>query len=1249
MKTQQQQQESATGDMDSGRRYLELEYRYDDLHSLGNSGSVERKPMIVAFTTLPREEGQPPAYHRHLLHKATGNRTGAGSTKYTSVRVDFPYPEGQVWRQDSSIGLLLMTQIPSSENQWPYAKTASAKVLVAQLMAKQEALNQKGKASGTFTVARDQSAWMTVPFKIQSYYMPVPGKDDEALVQKEQHKGNLQVRLVDRSASRGAIASIRWASKSKYDLTPVNKPSQQAAMMMAVTRGLSPFSPEIVGNHALTPDFEELHNVHAPLNVQESGIDLDGATFWSRVPDLAQQHVAHHGGQQEAAEYLDVLLKQSLARHNMTRKSFYAAALRFQHSSINKSSYRPAEPDGSDGTAVSDGQVLRAVSVLATACTMRGNMMRYVADKAVLAQSKETVTVESFDQVDIRTGNQQDSGGVRSWDSNKRHTSAVSLANLHHLGASHLQRRWKSKISGSKYRDSVERDRNEAVGGAGDCEDLARDAAVHFTLIADNAAGIPDSAIRNYPVLAAARQIAHHYRAMGVLSSVLSRNLADAQQSRTSNAGGQSQSFVQPTARCRCGSMGGVASVGSFVDAASGEDQEGTSMTSGSTPPIGSVGDRRVQVGAHMFTLLVPKRMLQVAVARAVDHARPESGTSVGFKDIDLGMTPPSSVGAADTPTQNRYETVPASTPLSRGRGLPVALCEGTGILHPLMLPQEHYATAVQDKLDRATRVVMDQEAQVRMRTAKTSSELAAAMVMMTDATHAARSSNSSRSRGGAQPTSSASSSPGLMLRIPPAMDRFMPMHEQDQLLDDPDQRIVPTFYRNAAEMYLVPTANQLRSRRKRGRVAKPHRLTGDRLIPIQIGSRSSVRKDPRTLRWGLPVSDILRQRRHVAFLPTPEPHPDETHIVDSVYRHTAPAVDLHLDKHLDRDPYLAQAGGWVQSVKRWKQDRGYTTVPVALKQLHLQHTRTEVFQRYSLVHAYAHPRDMDSKQEIADMMRWLHTKNPHVVAADIKFERSTYRLAMLRLDVLVDAGSDTWSEVSSKLVPVFRKRAIEKPVRIARPIGSCALPRQGRFENIMMEHIRLTRDYVVKSWENRFVGTDLPLNNSAVQALIQQFQEWATTIDARVSPVGWQRYRAALRTLTDKQWQDDPSPGQLWASELIRDHTVYAKNLADAAWYPNDPEQKRKKAKALQDITSLNNERIGTFWIAVLDDQRSKKAVRELWNSHLTCTAAYIDKLQETGDPSVGSEFDDLVQDCLEKGRKFGVKIDVGMKGYLF
>lgn len=1124
---------------------FEVDYRYEAGASFGHD---ERYPIMVAWTTAPKSAEQAPAaFHRHRLRPH----------RKTTVRVAFPFDARQTWSQDTSVRFLLLTALRSSEGKWTWAKTASAQVYLADLMASSQ--NRKGTES-----------MLVEPMQIQSYYMPPPGKDDEASVTAERHKGDLHVRLAPTETNRAMLSGVQWKPPDPLDLTPVNESALQAAMMLTVARSMSPFGDQVLKTGALRMTLPELRRVHAPLYVQETPIPLDGCKFWLHVPDVARQHVDHHGGTQEANRYLHTLLQQSLARHNMSPQKFVEAARIFD---------RARRGLGTKG--VSDAQIHRAVQVVATASTMRGNAMRYAADRVFLPESKEVTVVESFDQVDIRTGQATDTGGVRSYELPTTATTNVPTA---------------SKMDSDKEDDP----RDTATGGAEDCEDVGRDAAVHFVLMADPDAGIPDAAVES-PLLKAARSVASHYRVVGVLTSVLGRNLSD-------------------------GTKSGASS-GSNSDPIDDEDDD--------FPTIGSSEDRNVEVGAHMFALMVPQRVLETNVNRALQTKR------AGEFRVDLGVLDTTPSLAKVSNPHGGYLQVPKRSPLNRNRELPVALCEGTGILDPLMLAREHYVQGIHAKCAAALTLVLDQEAAVRLRTGKTSSQLAK-MVLEASLKRQQQQHQEPLHVG-------AASTEGMP---PEVLEKFNPMHRQEWLIDHTEKRVVPRFYRTAAELYLVPTSAQLAARRRLTTSTDDgiDTLAGDRMIPLQIGSRHGGKSGKAT--WGLAVSDILRQRSFVGFLPTPAPSALETQIDDRVHSHVAPAVALHLDTDLGHDKYIQAAMRW-QKQLRHQQPEGVHAALDRLKQQYAGFGGSKIPQRtafsgsspgalhrrYALIHGYAHPKDL-TDSSMKPLLRWLSQQNSHVVAADLQVERFTYRLAMVRLDTLMDTGARTADRAEPRIEATFRRHTFLKAGLNVIPSG-CSLPQQGSFSSIMQQHVDLLLAYIQTSWSRRHGGQPASRDDPYVQQLFAQFVDWGEAIDGRTSQEAYQRYRVVWQQLTNRRYAIMPSPGQLWVGELMRDHVVYTKRLADASWYSeDDPEQRRRRQEALQHLTGTNAERCYNFWRSLILDSGLRTSAVYLWKGHLTSVVACIDRLKETGNPK-NKEFRKAETKCKKNGRAFGEKLD--------
>lgn len=920
------------------RDAFEVEYRYDPKGTLGRD---ETRPILMMWMG-PRTGAY--AVHRHRLVALPGR-----GQKFAAVRVRFPYDARRPLAHDTSFHAILLSTIKSSEGQITYEKGASAQVHLADLLADYEGVVQEGgraaKAGARIGAklggGRGGEGWTRRPMRVQSYYMPTPGQDRPELVEAERHKGDLHLRL-RRAPARGL--RLPWAKPSGIELTPANVPSLQKAMMSAVNRTMAPFHRGArgeargeasggageAGEGAVAATEREILNVHAPLYVQETEVPLDGATFWSRAPIVAREHVRYAGGATEGERYLEQLLRQSMGRHDVTEAEFLWAAASFDARAAPhaRAAGLPGGRNEYDDEE-HDASVRRALAVVGTAMTMRGNMMKYVSDKVVLAKTGREVVVESFDQADTRTANARDSGGVQSQDLLPAGMVAPNPD------------------------DDDDDDRNVASGGAIDCEDAGRDAAVHFALLSDPGAGLPDEGLTS-PLVSGARAMAQHYRAVGALCSVLSRNLADAR--RTAGDG------------LPC------------------DDTPSPYLPAGA--PIGSPEDERVEVGAHMFLLLIPDTTLRQSMARALDAPSRLSRTA---PTVDM---PPPAVGASAAEGLD-----PHPTPLLSGRDLPVLLCEGTGVLHPLMRASEAYETSQEGRERAALGDVLRQEAYVRLNTGRSSAEIAQRMM----AQHPRMVMGGVDGGGGGDGDDG--SGP------PAAMDKFQEMHRQDAVVDDPEARIVPTFYRTAAEFYMVPTAAQLDARLRRARPRPSGQLVGDRLIPMQIGGRAG-RHSPAGQTWGTPISYVVRQREEVALLPTPEPTPVESRIVDRVHQHLAPTVPLRrdLDPHSDR--YIREATRWPALFTAASR-----LPPVTDEHRDLALRREP--ERYVMVHKYADPRDLNRAQ-VAELAQWMGRNNRRFVkAGSLALERTTERLATVRIDALVDCG-DTADRVRNQVRALF-------------------------------------------------------------------------------------------------------------------------------------------------------------------------------------------------------------------------------------
>jgi hypothetical protein len=848
---------------------------------------------------------------------------------------------------------------PYHESEWP--QDACIRFLLFDQIQNSEGdwTYEKAASGEAFLadlLAKNAGEKARVDMRVQSYYMPtMQDRKNQRLFEQRRHKGKL---LVGR---RSTHPDVTWAPPTGVELIPRNYPHLQAAMMMAVGQNMALFNPEIVGAKTLRPTLaHEIDNVHAPLYVQETPVGVRGSWFFTATPLEARAHITgRHDGVESAKDYYETLIKQSLRRHDMSRAEFLEAGRIY--AGVGDSRAR---------RKLTDHQLRIAGAVLATGLTQRVNMMSYVADKVVLGGgTHEEPVVESFDNVDDRTAMVGDFGGARSRD----------------LGGA------RTKIGG-EFMGRARGERRVASGGAMDCEDGAKDALVHFSTLVDPGV-LPDADVSDRPLLVAARRIGQHYRGVAILSSVLSRNLTDA-----------------------------TASMGH------GKEAEVT---------IGSRADTRVQVGAHMFAVLIPEETLRRNITSAMKAYHPPhqpggaGRTKIGAPmrsrgghaggghaggghthppaKVDLGTPTPMAIGAPSSAGGAK------TTVLGSGDALPALLCEGTGVLHPLMVPWDGYERPADFAGRRAavTRSLLGQEAELRMRVGQSSDDIVA-------------------KRGHAAPP-----------KNHPALSKFKPMHSQKDLVDHPHTRLVKTFYRTAAEAYLVPTARQLQDRLEdRAAVSSPDTgapvLVGDQLIPVQLGDRYARTTNSKGVRptWGVAVSDILRSSELVGFVPTPHPSPIETKIVHQVSKHIAPANGTwHLDLENEKDP---EADPFIVAAKRWpgifQQTSGLATPVVRRKGM----PKT----RYVMAHAYGDPRKLHEKDVVA-LGSWMK-RNPYVIAASLNMEYGTYHLATVRLDALVDCGNTaTQSQTHiGALLKRAPKRGDPPKSRGTQPLGGAAASR---------------------------------------------------------------------------------------------------------------------------------------------------------------------------------------------------------------
>jgi len=918
-----------------GRPGKEVEIVYQYSAGRDFDDTLERGPLVQAWMAgVPMPAGEPIPVHRHRLVESAGSGSG-GAHAYAPVRVALPYSASE-WPRDASVRFLIFDQIQNSVGDWTYEKAASGEVFLADLLAAPAGKNLKAD------------------MRVQSYYMPTAAdRRDPKMFARKRHKGVMHV------GRKSVHPDVTWAAPTGFELVPSNYGSLQAAMMLAVGRSMSPFNAELVGKRAMRPTLaNEIDNVHAPLYVQETPIGLDGATFFSLTPTEAAAHITgRHEGVESTKAYYETLIRQSLKRHDMSEREFV----------------RAGETFAGGERRTTDHRLRIAAAAFASALTQRVNMMEYVADKVVLGNAAhEEPIVESFDQVDGRTDQVGDFGGARSRD------VVVAPATSRFIGA---------PVSGRA-------DRRVASGGAMDCEDGAKDAAIHFSTLTDPGV-LSDAHIGDRPLLVAARRIGQKYRAAAVLTSVLSRNLTDAT------------------------SKGGVGGSGRRVK-------------------IGSREDMNVKVGAHMFTVLIPEATLKRNISRAMKAHQPArtGGALPSGQRIKRGHSrrigaAPSLVGASSNRPIARVDlgSYGESTAFRSGTGaigsrvgssgraergdkavlksgaaLPALLCEGTGVLHPLMVPLDGYEDPknVVGRKIAITRSILGQEAELRMRVGKGSDEVVGAV-----------------SGGGSEPQAHKS------------MSKFKSMHTQKELVDDPDTRLVQTFYRTAAEMYLIPTAKQVENRlavARGGGGAKTRSgvpvLVGDRLIPMQIGGRQgeALKHGGAKATWGVAISDILRSSEVVGMLPTPHPSDTETQIVRRVGEHIAPPtsawrLDMEREDDSDADPYIVAA-------KRWPE---VFSAASKLPRARVA-SKTGSKARFIMAHAYGDPRKL-KEADIGALGRWMRA-NPYVVGASLSMEYATYHLATVRLDALVDCG-DTAQQSQSHIHKLLKKAPRRPPLPV--------------------------------------------------------------------------------------------------------------------------------------------------------------------------------------------------------------------------
>ncbi len=1237
------------------QQQLHIEYLYI-AHDTFADPSVERHPKIDVWTSLPRVRGtRGHPIHQRLLPEAS-DLVGDDPSRNPVARVAFPYDAGEVQQRGMSVAasvhFLLLTQVQSgATSRWCYEQTAAAKVPLAGLMA--AAQGQHDPQHDVEGAAGDVvQGWRRVPMKIYSFYMLDRTYATQEALDADRSKGEMWVRLAGPSARKWGKPGtlVRWAKPTGFEAVPAHAPSLMAATGLAVARTMSVLDPDVMAAAAAKTTTtttqrsnpfpaitHKIAQVHAIVFKNEGDpVPMPGYTYWSMIPLVAAEHVR---GQDPAAarrvdDYLATLLRQSLARHDMTAAEFVAAS----HSTVFQ---------GGTDSRVTPRQVRTACAALAGAAGMRGpGFVDYVRDTVPLGgRDHRLPTVESFNDIALRTDDDRDMGGVRSW---------LMMA----AGGSESARR---RLPVAAVRGPVA---NTASGGAGDCEDSGHDGAMHFVMWRER--GIVPSTEFRHPINEAARTIAQSYRAVGILSSVMHRNLADAK-----------------------------------------------SKSSGPSPPpplIGDPLDEQEEVGAHMFTLLISEKTLRRGVNKAL-LARKMSEQDV---TVDFGTH-------LQGPSANAHVS-PEGHPIR----LPVLLLEGTGMLDPLPLTAEYYARkgGPVARVRAATRSAMGQEAEVRLRTGITTRE-----VLIMSQQHEKTTTTTT--------TTSGKISDAL------AAAGFTTMHTQEKLVEDPDERFIPHFYQTISEVYVVPTLEQAEDRRQTAaaaheaqpRLRSRRRLSGDLMYAVQIGERFQGGRDtgrveiPAQLSDGVDLSDLMRHRDFVGFLPTPEPHPHELAAVESLRKHMAPTLPLELAEGSAAAPYEARGRASIQAFRR--STAGMRSARRAME---------DKDGRLVMVHAYASSVATASDGAIRSLGQSLR-QNPHVRGASLEVERTTYHLVGLRLDVAIDTSGEGTEIVPRVLAQMMEAKKAELSQRVMSAYAAAAaaaaaannggggkssevnrvmphcrtqlsssssswkailsghlfpattttvLSERGYhnggynhhhgtgggfrliekpasrpfFEDATVTHIRLTRTYALASYgayadqHHRGVPS---LSSPEVQALVRQFDVWGRgfreAVDKMSRPA---QLLKSVKALSEKGTGVATTPWDYWTNSsapqgrgLIFLHTVYAKNLADNTWPGKNAEGAR--AEALANITdneppSGNLYQISLFLQLMLRyaPHYRRTAGAEacaLWVEHLECTDRYFMRLHTHKRPR--SELDEThpfnkeFSECLESGRQFGRVLD--------
>ncbi len=175
-------------------------------------------------------------------------------------------------------------------------------------------------------------------------------------------------------------------------------------------------------------------------------------------------------------------------------------------------------------------------------------------------------------------------------------------------------------------------------------------------------------------------------------------------------------------------------------------------------------------------------------------------------------------------------------------------------------------------------------------------------------------------------------------------------------------------------------------------------------------------------------------------------------------------------------------------------------------------------------------------------------------------------------------------------------------------------------FEYVVWHHIDLTVKYVIASFlKNTTQKTDL------VAELVKQFEEW-----------NFMPFRSVYGGKIHADMKSDKvaNPIKFW-KELIKDHTLAAKAIADNTWNAGETWQVEKYGHKLQGLLTIlgeNRTQIGKYLTALTKSTEAQK----LWDAHLICTSDYISALLLTQDHN-GPVFGKAVFVCKLLGLELG------------